>query len=180
MSSKNKELEKELKGICISLRKFLILYCNVYDETIYNKKMSHNDVKTLIPDLRRVSFQSLIGNKRSLYTGSIVAVMDSYGNVLPYIAPKIQDDFLPQFYDYKLDLTYDCDKKNKLEEIIISEDLSRYELVLLCKYYKNNNRIGEYRIANKLLKMKKGGKVKKYKKEKFNLEMKGREEIEEY
>ncbi len=178
MSSKNNEFEKELRNFCISFKKFLISYYGVCYEEICNKKMSHKDIKILIPDLRRISFDALIVDKKSLYTGDVVMVRDSYGNIAPYITPEVQTTFVQQVYDCEQSIT---DKKDeKLKQIIISENLSKYELVVLCRYFKKNGRIAEYRIANRLLKLKKDSKVTEYKNKKLILKMKGLEEYEEF
>lgn len=169
-----KKLKKELENSCISLTKFLINYCGIYNEQIHNIKISHQDIKELLPEIRRVSFESLLGNKNSFYTGDIIPVKDCYGNVVPYINPKLE---------IEVTLEIDCEKieeEHLVDEVDINEDLSCYELVKLCRLFKEYNRKREYRLAHKFLKNEKNDSVKQYKKRKDILIMKGREKNEEY
>ena len=169
-----KKLKKELENNCISLTKFLINYCGIYNEEIHNIKISHHDIKELLPEIKRVSFESLLVNKNSFYTGDIIPVKDCYGNVVPYVNPMLEIDVAVEI---------DCEKvehEHLLDDIIIDEDLSSYELVKLCRLFKEYNKKREYRIAHKLLKKEKTDSVKQYKKRKDNLIMKGRENNEEY
>ena len=163
-------LKKELETRCISLTKFLINYCGIYNDEIHNIKISHQDIKTLMPNLKRVSFESLLNNKKSFYIGDIIPVKDCYGNVVPYINPMIE---------YNVAAEIDCEATKcceKLEEITIDETLSNYELVKLCRLLKEHHKTREYREAHKLLKKNKDENVKKYKRQKNILIMEGRRE----
>lgn len=174
MSGQSRKIEKELKKISISLNKFFILYCEITEEIIFNTKMSHKDIKLLFPNLRRISFELAYKNKNLLAMGKIIIVEDSFGNIAPYIAP----DILPMNQILSLK---NKEEQNKIENVIINENLSKYELVLLCRYYKNHNKYEEYCIANRLLKKKKEAcKVKVYKNKKDGLKEKERQEYEEF
>ncbi len=89
MGSKNVDLrkkEKEMNDLAISLKKYLLVYYGIYSES--NKfKMSHKDVAILSPYIKRVGFNYVLNHRGDLYKGKIVPVVDSYGNVAPYIAP---------------------------------------------------------------------------------------------
>lgn len=174
MSSESRKIEKELRKVSISLNKFLVLYCGVPKERLIDIRMSHRDIKSVFPVLKGISFEVAYKDRNSLALGKIVIVTDSYGNIGPYIVPET----LTLGQDFDLVQTK---KQEILENVILSENLSRYELVLLCRYYKKHNRQEEYWIATRLLKKKKDAdKVKTYKKEKYNLIMKGREDCEEF
>lgn len=168
------KLKKELEKKCISLTKFLINYCGIYNEEIYNIKISHQDIKELMPELKRVSFESLIGNKSSFYTGSIIPVKDCYGNVVPYVNPMLEIEVIKEIDCEPIDDNFD------LDNLDIDGELSKYDLVKLCRVLKEHNKYREYREAHKLLKNTKEEKVKKYKKRKTDLIMKGRGEKDEY
>ena len=164
------KLKKELEKRCISLTKFLINYCGIYNDEIYNIKISHQDIKSLMPNLKRVSFESLLNDKKSFYIGDIIPVKDCYGNVVPYINPMIE---------YNVAAEIDCEVKERckqLEEITIDENLNNYELARLCRLLKEYHKNREYREIRRLLKRNKDEKVKKYKREKDNLIMEGRRE----
>ena len=166
------KLKKELEKRCISLTKFLINYCGIYNDGLHNIKISHQDIKSLIPNLKRVSFESLLNNKKSFYIGDIIPVKDCQGNVVPYINPMIEYDIAVEF-DCKVTEHFE-----KLEEITIDESLSNYELAKLCRLLKEHHKNREYREVQKLIKKNKDDKVKKYKKEKDNLIVEGRREYD--
>lgn len=168
-----KILKKDLENNCISLTKFLINYCGIHNENIHNIKITHDDIKKLIPELKRVSFDILLKNKNSFYVGAVIPVKDCCGNIVPYINPMLE------FADL---LELECDiveENDRLENITIDENLNKYELVNLCRYFKKHNMRKEYRKTYKLLKEAKKDKVKQYKREKIDLR-KGMKIYEEY
>ena len=151
-------LKRELESSCISLQKFLINYCGIYNEKFHNMRISHQDIKELLPDLKRVSFESLLKDKNAIYTGDIIPVKDGFNNVVPYKNPMMVYEELVEF---------DCEA-DKEEKVItmeaINENLSVYQLSELCKYFKTHNRMKEYRAAYKILKRKKDQENNKHNK----------------
>ena len=162
-----KKIKKMLESSYISLTKFLISYCGLYNEKIHSAKISHQDVKELMPHIKRVSFENLLDNTNDFYMGKVIAVKDCHGNVVPYINPVLESDF---------QINFDCEleKEDVFEEISITDNMSQYELAELCKKFKEHNMQREYRCAYRKLKEKKGTKVKLYKKKKNELRMEGR------
>ena len=163
----SKSLNQILEDNSISLKKFLVLYCGINPESLNDIRFSHNDIKVIMPHIRRTSFKYLMQNINELYIGKIISVKDSYGLVLPYICPRINEISNP-------DIT--CNEEK--EEIELSNDLKLYELRLLKKKLKEYKRYKEYRNATKLIRSKIDYKAKQYKKEKCRL--KEREKENEY
>lgn len=169
MSSKIKTLYNEMDFNCISIHKFLVLYCGISGDKLKDKKISHEELKILLPHIKRTSFDQILNNKKLMYTGDIITVKDSFGQIIPYEKPIIEDK--------EMDFNYELDSKDKeIENIIIDEDLNKYELVNLCRYFKYLGRMKEYRVTHRLLKKLKDPNVKKYKIKKKELVMKGRKE----
>ena len=168
---KLKDLNIRMQNNCIDLKIFLINYCGIFNEDLFTKKLKHKDIKELLPQLKRVSFEYLISDIRLLYNGEIIAVRDSYGEVLPYINPKVNMQNL-DYSQVEYDLNEQSMTKEKLNNIQY-ENLSIEELILLCKRLKKYKRIQEYRIVSKYLKGKiqEYGycKVKQYKREKYKI-----------
>jgi hypothetical protein len=164
-----KALKKEMQDISISLKKFLILYYGLDIE--YVDKLSHRDIKELIPDSKRISYEELLNRKKDLYTGNVVAVRDCFGDVVPYIKPNIEITHEPI-------LIGNC-KRKKEENLEIHINLSTYELSILCKKFKLSKQFGEYRKAYRALKSKKEVKTKKFIKERYSLMVK-ENDIDEY
>ena len=175
MSSKTKTIEELLKSNSITLTKFLTIFYGVSGDVIHNKKISHKDIKYMMPYVKRASFEEVRKNMYKLYTGEIVSVVDSFGQVVPYIAPEfaLLDDEEIQ----KQDISEYRD--NKIKELLTKENLTRFELVLIGRYYKERNRLCDYRINQRMIKAKKDNSIK-YKQKKLTLKMKGREELDEY
>ncbi|MDO4962715.1 MAG: hypothetical protein Q4E75_01240, partial [bacterium] len=130
---KSKNLGYDMKSKSISIKKFLRVYCGVEDYNIYNSKLSHQDLKDLFPYLRRVSFNFLASEKEEMYLGSIISVIDSYGNIAPYVKPSILISDLGEIYEDDLNenLEDNLKDKNAIEDIILNENLSNYELCCL-------------------------------------------------
>jgi len=171
--SELENLKKEMKSMCISLQKFLINYCGIYNEKIYDIKITHQDIKELMPQIKRISFEELLKNKKDLYVGNIIAVKDSLGNVVPYVNPMLELNEISQIYckEYK--------EEEIIPDIIFDKKLCLYDLVKVCRYYKVHNKLKEYRIAHKLLE-EENTSTKQYKKKREKLMMKGRDNYEEY
>lgn len=165
-----RSLMKELEGNSISVQKFLSIYCGISAENILNVKISHADLKILMPQLKRVGFDSLLKDKTDLYVGNIIAVRDSYGNIAPYKSPEMELNY--ESYD----VCVESNKDKEIKKIIVNEDLNTYELSQLCKKFKISGRMREFRIAYSILKTKKDKRVKDYKNKKLLLKIKGREQ----
>lgn len=71
----------------ITLVRFLNTYLNIDNENL--SKITHKDIKELMPNLKRCSFKYAIENKELVYSGHIILVKDRLNNVVPYIKPNI-------------------------------------------------------------------------------------------
>jgi hypothetical protein len=177
MDNKDKKILNYLKNNnSISLRKFLMFYYGIYDSNILNNNITHNDVKILLPDLKRVSYDFTLENIKDVYTGAIIMVIDSLGNCVPYINPKL--DVCVEYHE-EFEITNN-NSMDKFEEVINLENLNLYELSELAKKYKNCNRLTEYRKICRILKKKKDSSIKNYHAKKEKILLKGRYEDDKY
>lgn len=168
-----REIIKIKKSNGINITKFLTKYLNIKNDKLNKVMISHDDVYMLFPNLERVSLDFALKNKELIYNGDILLIIDSYGNVEPYITPEIENQIL----DNDVEIEIEDEHKDKIKNVILDENLSRYELALLCGYYKRKQDLAKYRIVRDLLKIKKDEKsVEKFKNKKLELIMKGREE----
>lgn len=159
---KIKFLKKELDENSISLKKFLLIYYGMCDLELYNKPIKHQDIKKLFPYIKRVSFESLLLDKNLLYSGDIIAVKDSCGNVAPYINPKLNDlENIPNI-EYSSD--YIDPNDERIKKILMNEDLTKHELYMLSKLLKRGKRKKELRDIQKRLNTNKLNKQKVKKK----------------
>jgi len=145
MNKKNlKQLEKEYS---ISLKSFLIDFCGIFNDILLNEKVSNNDIKNLFPELKRVSFDYINKNPKEIYTGEVILVKDSFGFIVPYKKPVIEE------YLEIPDIEINEDIKEKaIEEVVNLEKLNLYELSELGKKYKKENRLTEYRKVCRIIK----------------------------
>lgn len=177
MNSKDKKILNNLKeNNSISLRKFLMFYYGICDSNILSHNLTHKDIKTLFPDLKRVNFDYVLDNIKEVYIGSIIMVKDFIGNSVPYINPKL-DICIEDDIDIEI---IEDDKDNRFEEIIDLQNLNLYELVELAKKYKIDNRINEYRKVCRLIRKTKDNDLRIYHEKKEKIIMKGRCENDKY
>lgn len=139
-----KELEKEYS---ISLKSFLIIFCGICNDTLLKGKVSHDDIKHLFPELKRVSFDYINKNINEIYTGKVILVKDSYDFIVPYKKPLIEKYI--EIPDIEI-VEEKCEEA--IEEIVNLENLSLYELSELGKKYKEEKRLTEYRSVCRLIK----------------------------
>ena len=136
----------------ISLNKFLKLYLGIENDVL--KKMTHYDVKILLPDLCRCSFEYAYENCEMILRGDIIIVSDAKGTIVPYLKPdeKMQYNAV-QIYAIE---TKNGQKTTTTKENINIKKMSNYELKLLLNVSKNG-----YAISNRARKeLEERGKVK--------------------
>lgn len=155
MDKKRNKLKENLIEKTIGLRKFLILYYGINVDA-HGNKLTHNDVSNLFSNIKRLDSNDILKYKTEIFSGDVICVYDSFNEIALYIRPDIKN------FDSIDTVFAEEEKTDKLEDVILSSDLSTYELSLLCKKYKNSNRIKEYRTAYRILKNKKEkNKIKK-------------------
>ncbi len=159
MSKHKKQINKLIHMVendSMRLRRFLILYYGIDIDT-KEVKISHKDIKQLLPDLERVNFDEILKVKELLYTGEIICVFDSYNNVAFYKKPSDEyKDITCKIYPEKVE--------EKKLDITFSDKLNTYSLSKLCKTYKRENDMRNYRLVREILKSKKqSNKIKEKK-----------------
>ena len=150
----------------ISISKFLRIYYGISDEVLLTGDISHKAIKQLIPDLKRLPFDYAYKNEDLIASGEIVLVSDSNGNIIPYKTPEAIDDI----DDIEKSLEAKTKEEKAIKVTIEIEGLNLYELSELCKKYRKDHRIKEYRFVYRILKAKKqkSDKTKKYKMRRWN------------
>ena len=109
----------------ITLSKFIARSYNIQGSEL--KKMTHDMVKSLFPELKRTSFEYLEKNPSLGAYGEIVLVEDAKGKVIPYFAPEI--DYTIEDVD-NVSITFDKAKVEKYKDV---EDMTNYELKVAVK-----------------------------------------------
>ena len=67
----------------LSLEEFLEKYCGI--NNLGNKRLIHQNVKSLFPQIKRTSFEEVIKNPELVYTGKVVFVKDFNNVCIPYM-----------------------------------------------------------------------------------------------
>lgn len=168
MKNKKYNLRKDFDQI-ISLKKFLSVYCGIENEYLYKQKISHQDIKELLPEIKRCSFEYVYKHKNEVMIGTIILVEDCFNCIIPYFSPLEIKMGQP---NVSVEENKVSKKQMIIEEAISMENLSRYELSELCKYYKRTKNAAKYRAAHKLLKEKKETS-KEYRKQKYKTKKEG-------
>ena len=140
----------------IGIKKFLKIYFGIIDEVLLNSKITHKDLRILIPELKRLPYKYTFKNNEKILSGEIVLVCDDKGTIIPYLSPIPEFD-INENYDFHTKK----DNEELFEEVINCEDFNTYQLSELCKKYKKDHRIREYRATYRVLKQKKQQKSKK-------------------
>lgn len=183
MSTNNQQMRefiKDLENNGVSLLRFLNVYCGICNEFISKNKMSHNDVKYFLPELKRIGFEDAYKNKDKILKGEIIPVIDSFGSVAPYEKPIVNSfDEIIIFDEEEEALTKevsDEELRSAIEEYLRVNELSAFELNRLAKIFKQEKMMKEYRTIINIIKKNKKEK-NKYKEKKRKLE---RRDVYEY
>jgi len=142
-----KELRELEKQYAISLKSFLVVFCGIYNETLLTQKVSHDDIRHLFPELKKVGFDYISKNLNEIYVGNIILVRDSFGFIAPYKKPLIEE-----YIEMPNIEIIETKREKIIEEVVNLENLSLYELSELGKKYKDENRLTEYRKVCRLIK----------------------------
>ena len=100
---------KKFNDDAISIQAFLSKYLGVCVE---NKRLTHEQVKHLFPDIERSSFEDIIKSPELIYTGVVILVKDFKGELIPY-------------YNYHKDLNnseedFELDSREKLVVALVT------------------------------------------------------------
>lgn len=119
----NKDLDYYYKH-AISINEFLSIYYGKVE--FMDKKLVHENVKSLFPFISRGSFEDIVENPELVYTGKVVLVKDSNKKCIPYIVNN-QIDIKESLNDREkliVELVSAIDKliKNSNKSLIILEN----------------------------------------------------------
>ncbi len=150
---KLKETKTELTRLAaeesITIESFLANYLGLRDNNALSNKMSHKDIKALIPQLVRTSFDYVVDNPDLVYTGEIILIEDDYGSIVPYYDPTfvyVDDDYIGEYSE-----EHEKEEIPNINDMDITT-LSNYELQKLLHIYEQNGIRSAYRkVRNELL-----------------------------
>ncbi len=186
-----KEDKRRIKGLsneAITMQQFLNKVLGVQDENLLRAQLTHSDLRTLFPDLKRTSFDHILDDPRMVYSGDIVLVIDNSHKLIPYLVSEQKKNLedlgindVMSNEDWTLEPTEEW-VKPKTEAPAISDydltSMSTYELEQLMRVYSATKQVGNFqkvrrelvsrsdsKRSNKISKAK--AKRKEYKKDKF-------------
>ena len=163
--ARDKAVSKVLSDNCIDMKRFLTMF-NLCDYSVLNLKISHKDIKELIPGLKRMGFDELGKRIESIYTGDVIAVKDSYGRIVPYINPNLLN---VELYGIVHGEREKCNIEVK--KVIKEKSLKIYQLKKIGKLLAQHGRYKAYKTIKREVRKRvysdlEKAKVKRYKREK--------------
>ena len=141
----NHDVEKMFEGYEISLAKFLSRY--VLLSGVDLKKLTHEDVKVLFPDIRRCSIEKIRENPSLIYSREVILVYDGRHHI-PYYPPEVLSSEITQ-------VELDVVEEDKGLDNNVNYDytsMSNYELKCVLKNKFNsykNKRKAKYELENR-------------------------------
>ena len=151
-------MKKKKNSNCISINKFLRIYYGISDENLLTGSITHNALKHLIPELKRLPFDYAYKNKNLIASGDIILVNDCNGNIIPYESPQAVEDIEDIFGSKEVKNI--SKEEQAVEDIIFKNNVNLHELSELCKIFKKEHRIREYRVVYRMLRTKKQQNIK--------------------
>ena len=157
----DKKKQEILKKESVSIESFLSKFLGVYNVDLMQAHLSHSDLKTLFPNLKRTGFAQVLDDPELVHTGEVVLVSDSLNNVVPYVnngmfcklntfgMGDVMDDS-----DWNTTELWDKSKeKNSTPDIQDYElkSLSVYELTMLMQVYNKSGQRGNFEIVRREL-----------------------------
>ena len=133
--------------VVVSIAYFLYNYCGISDERAH--KMTHSDLKKLMSNLQRVSFDDAIDNPHLVYAGDIVLIRDAKKNIVPYISPFKEIEDFKSIYSPE-GIAKKPKTNRRLTTFLDVANLSNYELKLNLKLQKNSHNISRFKFCRLL------------------------------
>lgn len=151
-SKKDRALQAELELTAISMACFLRRYLGINDDELLKIHLTHRELSSLCPYLKRSSFDVILASPELVYYGEIILVNDGNNHVVPYVLDE-QLKYLNSYTvpllknDASESLCWSATKENETYDITDSEldSMSIYELEKLAKYYSRTNQGKKYR-----------------------------------
>ncbi len=151
-SKRDRALQTELELTAISMACFMRRYLGIMDEELLKMGLTHRELATLCPHLRRSSFALILSSPELVYLGDVILVDDGSGNIIPYVFDNhlkelSSDDQSQSISDTAESKTW-SDTKETDSYVIIDSDLdsmSIYELENLAKHYSRTGQERKYR-----------------------------------
>lgn len=148
----------------LTLKEFLMQYYGIECENL--DKITHNELKEIIPEIKRYPMRLVDKNRQKIYDGEIIMVKDKNNVTLAYVNPMRGNNPLVIEDIYLLEIDVES-KTHKEIDIDALDKKSLYELRELLKDAKKMKKSKEFRIIKKQIEIKSEGIRKNTKHEKL-------------
>ena len=74
-----------LKDNAITINIFLTRCIGLHNDELMQAKLTHKDLEKIFPNLKRTSYATILNDPSLVYTGKVVSVLDSNGELVPYM-----------------------------------------------------------------------------------------------
>lgn len=138
----------------LTLREFLIKYYGIDCEMV--DKLTHKDLKEIIPEIKRYPMDLVDKNKGLIYRGEVIMVKDKNNYELAYVNPQRNGLVFSEII--LLELGYNDDSSKEYIDLDTLDELSLYELRECLTEAKKRHDNRECRMIKKEIDKKSEGK----------------------
>lgn len=143
--------KKKSSYYALSLKDFLIKYygidCRMVD------KLTHKELKEIIPDIKRYPMDLVDKNKNLIYQGEVIMVKDKNNYTLAYVNPRRNGLIFDEIKLLEIEYKEEPEESINLDFL---EELSLYELRECLIEAKKSHKEKEYRKIKKEFDIKNG------------------------
>ncbi len=144
---KDRQRLSDLSAKSVSMQNFLVRFLGVRDINLLQSCITHKDLKSIFPDLKRTGFDTILDSPELVASGRVILVNDSQ-NVVPYSVPSIKLDMSDVLCSDDWQDSEVWDRSSEEKNVDINEydlqSLNIYNLVELMELYARTRQMGCY------------------------------------
>ena len=162
MSKGNRETKENrlfelLEEKAISINVFIKRCLGCYNDELMRTQLTHRDLVKIFPYLKRTSYDVIMDDPACLYTGDVVAVVDSTATIILYQNTQkafLDSEEFTQIMDNDTwsdnSLEWSSDKETHAQSYDL-KTMSTYELSSLMKLYTKTGQWHDYEVVRREL-----------------------------
>lgn len=155
---KDRKKQENLERKSVSMENFLVRFLGVKDVNLLQSGLTHKDLKSIFPNLKRTGFNTILDDPELVARGEVVLVTDSVNNIVPYSTSNLSIDMSDVMDNEEWSSTELWDKEKNSKNITLPtiheyelKSLRIYELVTLMELYSRTGQMNCYEIIRREL-----------------------------
>ncbi len=145
-----------LEEQAITVNIFLKRCLGLYNDELMNARLTHKDLAKIFPNLKRTSYAAILNDPSLIYTGRVVGVIDSNGELIPYINTETKKFLATDEFSYVMQQeewsespeTWHNENIEHAQSYELSE-MSLYKLELLMRLYEKTGQMKDHEIVRR-------------------------------